>query len=102
MDTYFNLRTDSTGVAVLRLDRPKANALSLEVLVELGGVLDELAADLPGALVLWGGERIFAAGADITQFQGGADQVRAMATQFRRSFDKLADLGCVTIAAING
>jgi len=102
MGLYFNVERRERNVALLRLERPKANALSREVLVELETALDELAAELPGAVVLWGGERIFAAGADIVQFQGGPEQVRAMAAQFRASFDKLAGLGCPTIAAING
>jgi len=102
MGQYFNVERRARNVALLRLERPKANALSREVLIELGAALDELAGDLPGAVVLWGGERIFAAGADIVQFQGGAEQVRAMAAQFRASFDKLAALPCPTIAAING
>jgi enoyl-CoA hydratase/carnithine racemase len=101
MAPYFTLRHDN-GVSVLRLDRPKANALSLEVLVELEEFVDGMAVDTPGSVVVWGGERIFAAGADIAQFQGGPLQVQTMAAQFRRSFDKLAALSCPTIAAING
>ncbi len=43
------------GVAVVTLDRPKMNALSVAFLGQLRGVVAELAADLPGAVVLWGG-----------------------------------------------
>jgi len=49
-----------------------------------------------------GGERIFAAGADIVQFQGGPNRYGPWPSQFRASFDKLAGLACPTIAAING
>ncbi|MDQ1359857.1 MAG: hypothetical protein QOJ44_234, partial [Acidimicrobiaceae bacterium] len=41
-------------MALIRLDRPKMNALSGELLAQLRAVVDELAADLPGAVVLWG------------------------------------------------
>ena len=50
------------GVAVVTLDRPKMNALSVAFLGQLRGVVAELAADPPGAVVLWGGPRLFAAG----------------------------------------
>jgi enoyl-CoA hydratase/carnithine racemase len=60
------------GVALVRLDRPKANALSGEVLAQLESCAHQLAEDPPGAVVLWGGERIFAAGADIAQIEDSA------------------------------
>lgn len=89
------------GVALLTLDRPKANALSVDLLVELEGVVDELRADLPGAVVVWGGPRIFAAGADIAGF-GGPQDALVYSRRFRVAFDKLAALPCVVIAAITG
>jgi enoyl-CoA hydratase len=55
------------AVAVVRLNRPdKLNALSPEMLAALAAAFEELDAD-PAArvLVLYGGERAFAAGADI-------------------------------------
>ena len=55
-------RRDGT-VALVRIDRPRANALSTDPLVELHRAVDDLTADLPGAVVRWGGPRIFAAGA---------------------------------------
>jgi enoyl-CoA hydratase len=89
------------GVALLTLDRPKANALSIELLAEIEVAVDGLAADLPGAVVVWGGPRIFAAGADIAGFGGPAEAV-PYAAQFRAAFDKLAALPRVVIAAVNG
>jgi enoyl-CoA hydratase/carnithine racemase len=92
-------RTD--GVAVVRLDRPKANALSTGMLNELEAALTHLSADPPGAVVVWGGERIFSAGADITEF-GGPDEARAIARRFRSAFDALAAIPRMTIAAVVG
>ena len=64
------------GVAVLRLDRPKMNALSTELLRQIEAAASSLTEDPPGAVVVWGGERIFAAGADIAEF-GGPDEAAA-------------------------
>ena len=58
------------GVAVVTLDNPKVNALSGAVVAKLTATAEELIADPPGAVVVTGGERIFAAGADITGFVG--------------------------------
>ena len=56
------------GVAVVTLDNPKVNALSRALLAKLHHVAVELSADPPGAVVVSGGDRIFAAGANISEF----------------------------------
>ena len=89
------------GVALITLDRPKANALSVELLAEIEAAVDGLADDLPGAVVVWGGPRIFAAGADIAGFGGPAEAER-YAAQFRATFDKIAALPRVVVAAVTG
>jgi enoyl-CoA hydratase/carnithine racemase len=82
------------------LDRPKANALSVAVLGQISDAVAGLHADPPGAVVLWGGRRIFAAGAEITELEGaGADTVGA---SFHQALTTLAALPRVTIAALNG
>src|ERR1700722_9161706 len=88
------------GVALVRLDRPKANALSVEVLGQIFSVVGALHDDPPGAVVVWGGRRIFAAGAEIAELAGtGAGTVGAA---FNRALTSLAGLPRATIAAING
>lgn len=52
-------------LAVVRLDRPPANALNPELLEELEAVRMQLAADPPGAVVVAGRERFFSAGVDL-------------------------------------
>jgi enoyl-CoA hydratase len=89
------------AVAVVRLDRPKLNALSKALLAELLEVAEELDAAPPGAVVVWGGERIFAAGADISEF-GGAGEAADVTARFHLALDALAALPRVTIAAIAG
>ncbi|MFN8016497.1 MAG: hypothetical protein U0P45_00050 [Acidimicrobiales bacterium] len=46
------------GVAVVTLQHGKVNAISAELLRQLRGVVAALADDLPGAVVVTGGERI--------------------------------------------
>src|SRR5579884_4002755 len=67
-DRFVTVERRPDGVALLRLDRPKMNALSGALLAQLAEEADRLAADPPGAVVVWGGPRIFAAGADVSEF----------------------------------
>jgi enoyl-CoA hydratase/carnithine racemase len=90
------------GVALVRLDRPPMNALSLALLGELAEVARELAIDVDvKAVVVAGGERTFAAGAEISEF-GGAEQATAVAEAFRAALDALAAIPRPVIAAIGG
>ncbi len=62
----------ATGVALIRLNRPKAlNALSRALMTDLADALDRMAEDESVVcVVLTGNERAFAAGADISEFEG--------------------------------
>src|SRR4051794_3656388 len=77
------------------------NALSVALLQQLGAVAAELTEDPPGAVVVWGGDRIFAAGADISEF-GGPDEACTIGGQFRATLDAIAALPRATIAAVSG
>ncbi len=98
-DPYVTLERRDDGVALIRLDRPKANALSGAVLGQIEAIARELAADPPGAAVLWGGRLIFAAGADIAELDRSADAVGA---NFTSALGALSTVPRATIAAING
>jgi enoyl-CoA hydratase/carnithine racemase len=90
------------GVIVIRLDQPPLNALSLALLSELADTARSVAADPDvKAVVVGGGERAFAAGADITEF-GSADDARRVGAQFRAAFDAVAAIPRPVIAAIRG
>jgi enoyl-CoA hydratase len=52
-------------VAVVRIDRPPANALDLDLLAEGDEVRERLASDEPGAVVITGREHFFSAGMDL-------------------------------------
>ena len=90
------------GVAVVRIDRPPLNALSGALLDELATVVRDLAGDSDvKAIVVLGGPKAFAAGADISEF-GGPDEARAVSQRFRAAFDAIGEIPRPVIAAING
>lgn len=95
------LERRADGVAVVTLNNPKVNALSQAVLAAINNVADALTADPPGAVVITGGERIFAAGADISEF-GDAAQGREITLAFHRALDAVAAIPRFVIAAVSG
>ena len=88
------------GVALVRLDRPKINALSAEVLDQLRRAAEALIEDPPGAVVIWGGERIFAAGADIAEIGAGGPE--GAAGDFHGALGAISTIPRATVAAVNG
>ena len=95
------LQRQEDGVAVLRLDHPKVNALSSEMLRQLFSAARALKDDPPGAVVVTGGPKVFAAGADISEFAGPAE-ARVIGDLFLRAFNAVADIPRATIAAVSG
>src|ERR671911_1877674 len=89
------------GVVLVRLDNPKANALSGELLRQLEAAAGGLTDDPPGAVVVTGGDRIFAAGADINEL-GGPEEARAVGGRFVSALDAVAAIPRCVIAAISG
>jgi enoyl-CoA hydratase/carnithine racemase len=89
------------GVAVVRLDNPKVNALSTALLGQLEAAARALTDDPPGAVVVTGGDRLFAAGADISEF-AGPDEARTIGASFTRALDAVAGIPRCVIAAISG
>ena len=95
------LQRRDDDVAVLTLANGKVNALSRELLAEIETAVDELVADPPGAVVITGGDRLFAAGADISQF-GGPDEAAVIGAAFHAALDAVAALPRFVIAAVSG
>jgi enoyl-CoA hydratase/carnithine racemase len=94
----------SDGVGTIRLDRPPVNALNEQV----ARAIDEAVAaartdDAVRAVVVWGGEKVFAAGADIKEMST-LDPVTMYRYigEFQDVFTRLERLPKPTIAAING
>jgi enoyl-CoA hydratase/carnithine racemase len=92
------------GVGIIRLDRPPMNAINEELTADLRSAAQEAAArDDVGAVVLWGGEKVFAAGADVKMMAPmGPSEVRRMIEGLQDTFNLVEDLPKVTIAAITG
>ncbi len=92
------------GVAVIRLDRPKMNALNADIQRRIGDAAAQVdGRDDVAAVVLTGGEQVFAAGADIKEMVGlsYADMVRRSAV-LQDTFSTVAGIGKPVVAAING
>ena len=98
---FVNLERRADGVALVTLDRPKMNAMSRQLLTELRDTAQSLIDDPPGAVVVWGGERIFAAGAEISEF-GGPEEARDIGALFRDALGCVAGIPRFVIAAITG
>lgn len=96
-----HLERRDDGVAVVTLDNPKVNALSSTLLVELERHARALADDPPGAVIVTGGDRLFAAGAEISEFGDQVDAAR-IGPRFHAAFDAVADIPRATIASISG
>lgn len=104
MGEFVNLEVSSEGVGTIRLDRPKLNPLNEQVAQEIGECVEQASGnDDVRAVVVWGGERVFAAGADIKEM-GERDAVTMYKYigRFQDVFTRLERLPKVTIAAING
>lgn len=89
------------GVAVVTLNNPKVNALSGAVLTALHRIAVELTEEPPGAVVITGGPRLLAAGADISEF-GGPEEAAAVTANFHRALDAVAAIPRFVIASISG
>jgi enoyl-CoA hydratase/carnithine racemase len=103
MGEFVNL-TVADGIGTIRLDRPKMNALNVQVQEEIRAAAAEAAADdTVRAVVVWGGERVFAAGADVKEMvdMSYADMVKRSGL-LQSSFSAVAAIPKPTVAAING
>ena len=98
------------GVALVTLDRPDAlNALSEELLAQLGAVVDELAASgglagrPVGAMIVRGAGRSFVAGADIGVFIGrSAEALAKLAADNMAVFTALENLPIPVVSLVDG
>jgi enoyl-CoA hydratase len=92
------------GVGTIRLDRPKMNAINEQLHWEIRTAAEEATRrDDVRAVVLYGGERVFAAGADIKAMANltGSSAV-AWGRELTASFAEVARIPKPVIAAITG
>jgi enoyl-CoA hydratase/carnithine racemase len=92
------------GVATIRLDRPKMNALNVQVQEEIRAAATEAAErDDVKAVVIYGGERVFAAGADVKEMadMSYTDMVRRSGP-LQSALSSVARIPKPVVAAITG
>jgi enoyl-CoA hydratase/carnithine racemase len=92
------------AIATIRLDRPKMNALSAQVQDEIAIAAAEVTADAAiRAVILYGGERVFAAGADIKEM-AAMDYVRMAdrSARLQAAFTAVAEIPKPVVAAVTG
>ncbi|MBA3489349.1 MAG: enoyl-CoA hydratase/isomerase family protein [Longispora sp.] len=92
------------GIGVIRLDRPKMNALNIQIQDELHVAAREVTArDDIRAVVVYGGEKVFAAGADIREMtEMGYAEMAGRAPLLSAAFDAVARIPKPVVAAITG
>jgi enoyl-CoA hydratase/carnithine racemase len=94
----------SDGVGTIRLDRPKMNALDAQMQQEITEACAEAdRREDVAAVVVYGGERVFAAGADIKEMAAMSYQEIARHAHLLQAFTRsLAGIGKPTVSAITG
>jgi enoyl-CoA hydratase/carnithine racemase len=93
-----------SGVAVIRLSRPPMNALNAQLQTEIAAAAAQLATDPQvRAVILYGGEKVFAAGADIKEMADAGYAAMTVNTQrLQDAFSAVAQLPQPVVAAITG
>jgi enoyl-CoA hydratase len=92
------------GVATIRIDRAPVNALNTEVQEELREAAAECERrDDIRAVILWGGAKVFVAGADVKEMHTmSAQDMQRRAGAVSASLDAIAQLPKPVIAAVTG
>jgi enoyl-CoA hydratase/carnithine racemase len=92
------------GIGTIRLDRPPMNALSRQVQEEIRAAAHEASArDDVNAVVVFGGEKVFAAGADVKEMEAMSEaDMAAAAHDLSSSFSAVAQIPKPTVAAVTG
>jgi enoyl-CoA hydratase/carnithine racemase len=94
----------SDGTGTIRLNRPPMNAIDSRMQEELRDAAHQVSADQAvRAVVLYGGEKVFAAGADVKEFAAMShEDVMRDAERISSSVDAVARIPKPVIAAVTG
>ena len=89
------------GVGTVRLNRPPVNALNAQLRAELATVCGQAAAtDEVRAVVVYGGPKHFAAGADVGKLESvSLAEMAGQVEQLQASLGAMAGIGKPTVAA---
>jgi enoyl-CoA hydratase/carnithine racemase len=92
------------AIATIRLNRPPMNALSTAVQTDLGAAATQVAGDpAVRAVIIYGGEKVFAAGADIKEMASASyAQMTRDSTRLQAALNSVAAIGKPVIAAVTG
>jgi enoyl-CoA hydratase/carnithine racemase len=103
MGEFVRVEVDQ-AIATIRLDRPPMNALNAQVQAEIAQAAAQVGEDdQVRAVVLYGGEKVFAAGADIKEMaQASYAEMAATTRALQDSFTAVARIGKPVVAAITG
>jgi enoyl-CoA hydratase len=103
MADFVTLEVDG-AIGTIRLDRPKMNALNRQVQGELrDAALEATERSEVRAVVIYGGPKVFAAGADIKEMAPlGYTDMAERATALQSAFTTVAKIPKPTVAAVTG
>jgi len=103
MSEFVHLEVQA-AVATIRLDRPPENALNSIVQAEIKAAAEQCTArDDIRAVVVYGGEKVFAAGADIKEMaEMSYADMAARSGPLQESFSAVADIPKPVVAAVTG
>src|SRR5258707_6311185 len=90
------------GVATIRLDRPPMNALNSQMTGEIADAAAQVSADSDvAAVVVYGGDKVVAAGADVNQMaEADHIQVTGIGDRIQAAFAAVARIPKPVVAAI--
>ena len=103
MADFVRIETEA-GIATIRLGRPPMNALNGQVQTEIGAAAAQAGADADvHAVILYGGEKIFAAGADVKEMASASPaRIMELSAGIQDAFKAVARIPKPVIAAITG
>ncbi len=103
MAEFVTVQTDQ-AVATIRLERPPMNALNAQVQDEIAAAAAQVTADQEvRAVILYGGGKVFAAGADIKEMADASySRMAADTRRLQDAFTAVAKIPKPVVAAITG
>jgi enoyl-CoA hydratase/carnithine racemase len=103
MGEFVYLEVDN-GIGTIRLNRPKVNALNDQVTAELAEVARGAAASEDiRAVIVYGGEKVFAGGADVAVMaEAGYAEMALRSARLQEAVGLVAAIGKPVVAAITG
>jgi enoyl-CoA hydratase len=100
---HVSLRDHDGGVVIVTIDRPPANAMDVSLLDDILQAIEQVAGEVPRAVVLAGRPGFFSAGVDLKMVPlYGPDDQRRMVTRINAMALGVYELPCPVIGAITG